>query len=205
MKTRIILSSLCLFFISNCGLKEDLQNGFTVYSRLSKKYDCLDSGFSESILNGKRTVKVKLTCEDETGLYNGRVLLEIHRQLKATGMKVDFYEVNLIKHGGKSVINALDLDLGLQIEEKALKIKESFQKKEFDFILKNSHKDLVADIEKQNLFIQTDSLIQAEYPNYSGFNYTQTAYQYGFECQDNHCLVIMFDSKERQLISIRYN
>lgn len=205
MKKIVFATSLLLLILSSCGLQNDLKTGFKVFSKVSKEFDCLENSFSVNTTNGVKNVDVKLKCKDETGMYNGRVLLEVHRQLKKEGMKVDNYNLELTEENKSSIIAAKDLDLGLVLEEKALMIKEKFQQKKTDFILENSDEDLVRDIERQDLFKNFDSLIQSSYPNYTGFNWNESSYQFGFEQDGDHFLILMFNPKTKKLNGIRFN
>lgn len=206
MKKTVLILSLFALLLQGCGeLKKDLNIGLKVFSSVSKEYDCLENKFNVSTSNGVKTVDVTITCKDETGMYTGRILLEVHRQLKKEGMKVDFYNLILKEENTQTKIAAKDIDLGLELEEKALLLKSKFEKQETDFLLQNSEDDLVKDIERQNLFEKTKDFIQSSYPHYTGFKWTESFYQFGFEQDDVHFLILMISPKTKKLIGIRYN
>lgn len=206
MRKTILILSLLTLFLQGCGeLKNDLKVGFKVFSSVSKEYDCLENKFNVSTSNGVKTVDVTITCKDETGMYTGRILLEVHRQLKKEGMKVNFYNLILKEENKQVKIVAKDLDFGLELEEKAQLLKEKFEKQETEYLLQNSEPDLVKDIKRQNLFENTKDFIQSSYPHYTGFKWTDSFYQYGFEQDDVHFLILMISPKTKKLIGIRYN
>ncbi len=203
MKYLSLLFLLSLFL--NCNLVNDMKKGLNVTSELCKKYDCLENNYAQNTENGKTILTISFKCEDQTGLYLGKVVLEYHKAMKKSGIFADEYKIVNSIVSEEKFMSASDLDKAIALEKKVEEIKNSITTKQFEKFKTFATDSLNFSITKTNFFKVNDSIIQSNYPLNTGFDCKEGFAFYGFEQTEKHFLILGIQISTGKVNLIRFN